>query len=70
MKVLIVGNGESYNDYDFIRNFDGKILSVDVSTADLIKHDIIPDYQLWSSLYKKVPGLLCKDTYNQHFVLP
>ena len=49
-KVLIVGHGPSYNDYEFIRNFDGLILSVDVSTKDLVDNGIIPDYMLWSEV--------------------
>jgi len=48
VKALVIGHGSSYRDYDYIRNFDGPLLCVDVSTLDLIAHDIIPDYQLWS----------------------
>jgi len=47
VKVLVVGHGPSYNNYEFIQNFDGKILSADISAVDLINHGIIPDYQLF-----------------------
>ncbi len=46
--VLCVGHGPSYNDYNFIKKFDGKILSVDVSTTDLIDNGIIPDYMTYA----------------------
>jgi len=47
MKCLVVGHGESYDDYDFIRQFDGLILATDVVASDLVDNDIIPDYMLF-----------------------
>lgn len=47
-KVLVIGHGPSYRNYEFIRNFDGLRLAADISALDLINHDIIPDYQMWS----------------------
>lgn len=57
-KVLIIGHGPSYNDYDFIRSFDGLILGVDKSTPDLINHGIIPDYMLWYEINEGVKNMI------------
>ncbi len=54
MKVLVVGHGPSYKNYEFIRNFDGLILCTDVSAADLIENKIIPDYFLMSELHEGI----------------
>ena len=60
--VLIVGHGPSYKDFDFIKNFDGLILCVDVSTNDLIENEIMPDFTIWCEINewvkKKVLELL------------
>ena len=53
-KVLIVAHGPSRTDWDFIRNFEGKILSVDATTPDLLENKIIPDYTLYSETHKSV----------------
>ena len=65
MKVLVVGHGPSYNDYDYIKNFDGLILCVDKSTPDLINHGIIPDYMLWWEINEGVKNIidLCLPIY-------
>jgi len=44
MKALVVGNGPSKQDIDFIKNFDGLIMSVEVATPYLLEHGITPDY--------------------------
>ena len=54
MKVLVIGHGPSYRDYDYIRNFNGVLLCVDISAKDLIEHDIIPDYQLFSETHETI----------------
>ncbi len=64
MKCLVVGHGPSYTDYDFIKNFDGKILAVDRCAKDLIAHDIIPDYQLWNETSEGI-----KDMLDEHMVI-
>jgi len=46
-KVLCVGHGPSRTDWKFIRNFDGPILSVDVSTTELYAEEIYPDYSIY-----------------------
>jgi hypothetical protein len=56
----VVGHGPSYRDYDFIKNFDGLILSVDITTTDLIEHDIIPNYHLYGETQKSVKAHLHK----------
>lgn len=62
-RVLVVGHGPSYKDYDFIKNFKGLILSVDASTGDLIYNGIIPDYTLYSETQHTV-------RHNLHKYLP
>lgn len=57
-KVLVVGHGSSYRDYDYIRNFDGIILCVDTSTIDLIEHGIVPQYQLFSETHETITKYL------------
>lgn len=47
-KCLVVGNGPSHTDYEFIRNFEGPILCCDITVRDLVNNDIIPDYMLFS----------------------
>ena len=54
MNVLVIGHGESFRNYDFIREFNGELLSVDASTGDLIRNGIIPDYHLYSETQKNV----------------
>ena len=44
MKALIVGNGPSKSNIDFIKNFDGIIVSTDRSVEHLLEHNIMPDY--------------------------
>ena len=46
-KILVVGNGPSHKDIDFIKNFDGKIIGVDAVTRELIDNGIMPDYVAW-----------------------
>lgn len=46
-KVLIVGNGPSHKDIDFIRNFDGTIIGVDSVTQELLDNGIQPTYVTW-----------------------
>ena len=58
MKVLVVGHGPSYKDYEFIKSFDGLILSVDVSTPDLINNDIIPDYELFGEISEGIKMIM------------
>ena len=50
----MIGHGPSYQDYDFIRNFDGVLLCVDISAKDLIEHNIIPNYQLFSETHETI----------------
>ena len=45
-KVLVIGHGKSYKDYEFIRNFKGLLLSVDATTPDLLNADFISDFRL------------------------
>jgi len=47
-RALCVGHGPSRKDWDFIRNFDGPIISVDASITDLYSNEIFPDYGLWA----------------------
>jgi len=54
VKCLVVGHGPSYRNYEFIRNFDGLILSVDICAKDLIENEIIPDYQLFSETHETI----------------
>ena len=54
MEVLVVGHGPSYRNFEFIREFDGLILSVDFSGKDLVEHGIIPDYILFSEINEGV----------------
>jgi len=49
VKCIVVGHGPSI-DYELIKNFDGIVLSTDICTTDLIKHGIIPDYQLFAEI--------------------
>ncbi len=53
-KVLVVGHGPSYKDYDFIRKFEGDILSVDATTPDLLANGIVPNYTMYSETHKSV----------------
>jgi len=52
--VLCVGHGPSRTDWDFIRKFEGLLLSVDATTPDLLANDIIPHYTLYSETHKGV----------------
>ena len=53
-RVLVVGHGPSFRDFEFIRNFDGLILSVDFSGKELVENGIIPDYILFSEINEGV----------------
>ncbi len=44
MKALVVGSGPSHNNMDFIKNFEGIIISCDRTARDLVTNGIIPDY--------------------------
>ena len=70
MKVLVIGHGKSYQDYDFIRNFDGKLLSVDATTGDLMENGIIPDYHLYSETQKNVKHYHEKLMPEKYFKTP
>ena len=54
MKAVVIGHGPSFKNYDYIRNFDGVLLCVDISAKDLIEHNIIPDYQLFSETHETI----------------
>jgi len=49
-RVLVVGHGPSFRDFEYIRNFDGMILAVDFSGKELVENGIIPDYILFSEI--------------------
>ena len=57
-KVLVVGHGPSFRDFEYIRDFDGLILSVDFSGKELVEHGIIPDYILFSEINEGVVNFL------------
>ena len=46
-KILVIGNGPSKKNLELIRDFDGKIISVDSVTQELIDNGIMPDYMTW-----------------------
>ena len=48
MKALVVGNGPSRFKVEYIRDFDGIIISCDKTARHLVKNGIIPDYITFS----------------------
>ena len=44
MKALVVGHGPSHSNIDFIKKFDGIIISCDRTARDMVSNGIIPDY--------------------------
>ena len=48
MKALVVGSGPSHNNMEFIKNFDGIIISCDRTARDLVAYGITPDYITYS----------------------
>ena len=60
----MIGHGKSYREnYTFIKEFDGLLLSVDATTPDLLDHNIIPDYTLYSETQHTVRS-------NNHIFMP
>ena len=43
MSTIVVGNGPSHNNIDFIKKFD-VVISCDKTARDMVKNDIIPKY--------------------------
>jgi len=54
LKILIVGNGPSHKDTDFIKNFDGKIIAVESVAQELIDNGVMPDYITWFEVTPKL----------------
>ena len=54
VKCLVIGNGPSKKDYEFIKNFEGIILCVDVTAREIIDIGVIPDYQLFSETHETI----------------
>ena len=53
-KVLVVGNGPSKTNYEFINNFDGTVLCVDMVGKEIMEHGRVPDYVLFSEINEGV----------------
>jgi len=53
-KVLIVGNGPSKRNLEFIRNFDGIIITTDTATKSILDANITPDYMSMLEVTPKV----------------
>ena len=48
VKALVVGNGPTHHNIDFIKSFDGTIISCDIVARDMVNSGIIPDYITFS----------------------
>jgi len=76
-RALCVGHGPSRKDWNYIRNFDGPIISVDASVTELYAEQIFPDYAVYAetghtvirNLVHFMPDYMKYDGFNKIIIV-